>query len=305
MRAPAAAAAWRPGQFFRIQNFEALAPRAGDTQLAMEGIAAFPASVDREKGLVGLVLTGRGGSANLASLLEHGQSVALMGPNGAPVEVPAGATALLAGADYGVAALLPLARVHKERGNKILFFAAFDRGDAVFLEQEVTALADLVVWVTGRGPAIAPKRAQDKSFVGELTAAIAAYGKGALGAAALPLAEVEYLFALGPDELLGALAAARHGELAAYLKQNVSVTAGIAAPMQCMMKEFCDRCFQPVRDPKTGAVRIVFACADQNMPVEFVDFAVLRGRLGQNSVQEKLTRQWIAHCLGTVTPSQP
>jgi hypothetical protein len=34
-----------------------------------------------------------------------------------------------------------------------------------------------------------------------------------------------------------------------------------------------------------------------------VDFASLRERLTQNSVQEKLTKQWIARCLAEVRAS--
>jgi len=30
-----------------------------------------------------------------------------------------------------------------------------------------------------------------------------------------------------------------------------------------------------------------------------VDFAALNARLAQNAVQEKLTAQWIAHCLAS------
>ncbi len=58
VRAPAAARHFRPGQFYRLQNFEALAPRAGPhgarrrraSPLLMEGIALTGAWVDREQG---------------------------------------------------------------------------------------------------------------------------------------------------------------------------------------------------------------------------------------------------------------
>jgi hypothetical protein len=67
--------------------------------------------------------------------------------------------------------------------------------------------------------------------------------------------------------------------------------------MQCMMKEICAQCIQPQRDPTTGQVRYVFSCFDQDQPLDHVDFEALRERLGQNSVQEKLTAQWIDRCL--------
>jgi S-adenosylmethionine/arginine decarboxylase-like enzyme len=64
-----------------------------------------------------------------------------------------------------------------------------------------------------------------------------------------------------------------------------------------MMKEICGQCLQLHRSPETGAETVVFTCACQDQPLDAVDFSVLRSRLNQNSVQEKLTRRWIAHCL--------
>ena len=40
----------------------------------------------------------------------------------------------------------------------------------------------------------------------------------------------------------------------------------------------------------------MFSCFNQDQPLDHVDFAALDARLRQNSVQEKLTAQWIAHC---------
>jgi len=67
--------------------------------------------------------------------------------------------------------------------------------------------------------------------------------------------------------------------------------------MQCMMKEICAQCLQPQVDPATGERRIVFSCFCQDQPLDAVDFAALADRLSQNSVQEKLTAQWIDRCL--------
>ena len=68
----------------------------------------------------------------------------------------------------------------------------------------------------------------------------------------------------------------------------------INSPMQCMMKEICAQCLQPQRDPQTGEVTYVFSCFNQDQPLDCVDFHALSERLRQNSLQEKLTAQWIA-----------
>src|SRR4029079_19138766 len=80
LKAPAAAAHFEPGQFYRLQNYEALAPRVDDTRLAMEGLALTGAWVDRERGLVSTIVLEMGASSDLCTTLTPGQPVVLMGP---------------------------------------------------------------------------------------------------------------------------------------------------------------------------------------------------------------------------------
>ncbi len=89
VRAPMAARAFQPGQFYRLQNFESLAPRADGTTLAMEGLALTGAAVDREQGLLSTIVLEMGGSSDLCALLRPGEPVILMGPTGSPTETPA------------------------------------------------------------------------------------------------------------------------------------------------------------------------------------------------------------------------
>jgi hypothetical protein len=64
-----------------------------------------------------------------------------------------------------------------------------------------------------------------------------------------------------------------------------------------MMKEVCAQCLQPHKNPITGEETVVFSCFNQDQKLDEVDFGALRQRLGQNSVHEKLTVQWIDHAL--------
>ena len=41
----------------------------------------------------------------------------------------------------------------------------------------------------------------------------------------------------------------------------------------------------------------VFSCFNQDQALDEVDFPALAKRLAQNTVHEKLTAQWIGHCL--------
>ena len=108
VRAPAAARAFQPGQFYRLQNYETLAPSADGTPLAMEGLALTGASVDREQGLLSTIVLEMGGSSDLCALLEPGEPVMLMGPTGHPTETPGGETVLLVGGGLGNAVLFSI-----------------------------------------------------------------------------------------------------------------------------------------------------------------------------------------------------
>ena len=63
------------------------------------------------------------------------------------------------------------------------------------------------------------------------------------------------------------------------------------------MKEVCAQCLQTHHDPVTGEESVVFSCFNQDQELDRVDFTGLNERLRQNSVQEKLTAQWIDHAL--------
>src|SRR5262249_28402525 len=65
VRAPFAARRFRPGQFYRLQNFETLAARPDGTRLAMEGLALTGAWVDPDRGLISLITLEMGGSSDL------------------------------------------------------------------------------------------------------------------------------------------------------------------------------------------------------------------------------------------------
>jgi NADPH-dependent glutamate synthase beta subunit-like oxidoreductase len=120
VKAPAASRAFQPGQFYRLQNFETLARHDQGTLLAMEGLALTGAWVDREQGLVSVIVLEMGGSSDLCQILQPGEPVVLMGPTGAPTHTPAGETALLAGGGLGNAVLFSIGQALRANGSKVL-----------------------------------------------------------------------------------------------------------------------------------------------------------------------------------------
>ncbi|MFP6731687.1 MAG: FAD-dependent oxidoreductase [Alphaproteobacteria bacterium] len=294
--APAAARAFHPGQFYRLQNFETLASRAAGTCLAMEGLAMTGAWVDAEQGLLGLIILEMGGSSDICAQLKPGEPVVVMGPTGAPTEIPSGETVLLAGGGLGNAVLFSIGRAMREAGNRLLYFAGYKTIADRYKVADIEAAADVIVWACDEAPGFDPSRPQDLSFTGTIVDAIAAYGDGVLGEVPIPLGEVDRIVTIGSDRMMAALAAARHGVLADHLKPGHRAIGSINSPMQCMMKEICAQCLQAHRDPETGLETVVFSCFNQDQPLDSVDFDGLAARLRQNSVQEKLTAQWIDHC---------
>ena len=109
VRAPAAARRFGPGQFYRLQNFETLATQALGTRLTMEGLALTGAWVDRDQGLVSMIVLEMGGSSNLCGSAQPGEPVVLMGPTGAPTEIESGETVVLVGGGLGNACCSRLA----------------------------------------------------------------------------------------------------------------------------------------------------------------------------------------------------
>ncbi|MFP3025213.1 MAG: WPE palindromic element domain-containing protein [Wolbachia sp.] len=87
IKAPLAAKNFKPGQFFRLQNFETNSRKANNTNLAMEGIAVTGTEVDKKKGFISTIVLETGGSTNLCKCFKKGEQIILMGPTGSPTEI--------------------------------------------------------------------------------------------------------------------------------------------------------------------------------------------------------------------------
>src|SRR5437879_6568009 len=304
LRAPVAARRFHPGQFYRMQNFETLAQRVPGTTLAMEGRSLTGAWVDREKGLISVIALEMGGSADLLAYLRPGEPVVLMGPTGTPTEIPRGENVVLAGGGLGNAVLFSIGRALRAAGSKVTYFAGYKQMSDRDRIEDIEASSDVVVWCCDEPPGFAPRRPQDRSFIGNIVQGMRAYASGALGTQPLPFSATDRIIAIGSDSMMAAVAEARHAALKQYLKPGHVAIGSINSPMQCMMKEICAQCLQPHVDPQTGKTSYVFSCFNQDQPLDQVDFGALAQRLAQNGVQEKLTALWIWRCLNQLPPER-
>lgn len=304
VRAPAAARAFQPGQFYRLQNYEVLAAYDDDavlgrTRLTMENLAMTGAWTDPDAGLVSVIALEMGGSSDLCAMLQPGEPVVLMGPTGTPTEIHANSTVALVGGGLGNAVLFSIGAATRAAGSKVIYFAGYKAMRDRYKVAEIERAADVIVWCCDESPGFTPNpaRPQDRTFVGNIVQAMLAYGSGTLGKQAVPLNDADHMIVIGSDRMMQAVGAARHGVLTPYLKERHTAIGSINSPMQCMMKEVCAQCLQPQINPATGERTIIFSCFNQDQALDRVDFPTLHERLGQNGTQEKLTAQWIDRSL--------
>ncbi len=306
VRAPAAARHFKPGQFYRLQNFERLTPNVdvnGDiASMLMEGVALTGAWVDAEQGLLSLITLEMGVSSRLCAYLKPGEPVVVMGPTGTPTEIPEGSAVLLAGGGLGNAVLFSIAKALKAQGNKVLYFAGYKNGADIFKREDIESGTDQVIWSSDVGPEIESHRPQDHHFRGNIVQAMVAYADGKFGPPVVPLKDVSRIIAIGSDRMMNAVRLARHGVLQPHLDPAHAGIGSINSPMQCMMKEVCAQCLQRHVDPETGREEFVFSCYNQDQDLDRVDFNNLQARLRQNSVQEKISNLWFEHLLNKAEP---
>ena len=296
IKAPAAAKNFEPGQFYRVQNFESLAPVKEGTSLAAEGLALTGAWVDKEQGLVSLIALEMGSSSRLCATWQAGDPLVLMGVTGAPTEIPSNKTVLLLGGGLGNAVLFSIGKALRSAGNKVIYFAGYRNREDLFRVSDIEDASDLIVWAVDDKPgneAITPTRPQDKSFVGNIVQAMVSFATGEMGETALRLQDVEHLVVIGSDRMMSAVKDARHGILKPYLKADHEAIGSINSPMQCMMKGVCAQCLCKHVDPESGDISFTYTCYNQDQALDYVDFDNLRARLRQNSVQEKLSSLWL------------
>src|SRR5213078_1507938 len=161
---PAAARNFEPGQFYRLQNYEARSRKIDGTLLTMEGLALTGAWVDKDKGLLSLITLEMGGSSDLCALLEPGEPVIVMGPT----EIEPGETVVLAGGGLGNAVLFSIGQAFRKAGSKVLYFAGYKKVRDRYKVPEIEAAADVVVWCCDEAPGFTPDRPQDRAVVANI-----------------------------------------------------------------------------------------------------------------------------------------
>ena len=297
VRAPQAARNFRPGQFFRLQTFESLAPVVAGTRLQIPQLTVSGAGVDGD--CIRLQILQFGAAPRLVGRLQPGDPVVLMGPTGQPTDIPDGETVLVVAGRWGAAAMLDIGPALRAAGNRVLYVAAFGRAAEVDHQSELEAAADQIIWATARGEPVTPGRAGDCAVTAtDMIDLIRRYGDGEFGAG-IELASVDRILVMGGTGLLrGFQQALQDPAFAGRLRRDVRVLGTAGSPMQCMLKGVCAQCLQWQQDPETGErTRAVFSCAEQDQPLAWIDLDNLAARQQQNRLPDRLTTLWLERVL--------
>ncbi len=160
VRAPFAAQHFRPGQFYRLQNFERLADEGG-RHPADDGGPRPHRRLGRPRGGPARHHRARDGQllAAVRRACARRAPVVLMGPTGSPTEIPRGETVLLAGGGLGNAVLFSIGRALKAGQLPRRLLRRLPAPRRLLQEDEIEAGTDVVVWSVDAGPPIAPRRA--------------------------------------------------------------------------------------------------------------------------------------------------
>ncbi len=275
IKAPLAASAFQPGQFYRLQNFESDALLVHGTKLAMEALALTPVKVDKLSGLLTFVIVEIGSSTCLAQYLKPGELVSLMGPAGTPTVLPSDQRVLLIGGGQFNLALLHLAQALKAQGNTIFWIAGYSLSTERTFVAEIEAIADHLWWYC----ADALNRGNVLDGLNHLQAS-----------GILPT--IDWLFVMGSTTMQQAVAAQLH-TLQASLKASLRAIANANMPMQCMMQGICGQCLITWENGEA------FCCKTQEWRLQDLPFEALRNRSQQNSLLEKISQQWLQYITET------
>ncbi|CAH9018063.1 FAD-dependent oxidoreductase [Candidatus Nitrosacidococcus sp. I8] len=290
VRAPLAAKNFRPGQFFRLQSYETNSPEVDGTKMQIPLLTVSGTGVREDQ--IRLMVLQWGTGPRLVGKLKPGDPIVLMGPTGAPTEIPADETVLVITGRWGAAVMLDVGPALKAAGNRVIYIASFSSASDLDRQDELEESADQVIWCTNKEPKITPRRSQDISIVqSDIVSLLKHYHESK--SSPFSLGKVNRLLIMGSTSLLLGLQTALKDILKTAFHPDVKAIGMVGSPMQCMLKGVCGQCLQWQIDPETGKrTRAVFSCAEQDQPLAWIDLDNLVARQIQNRLPDQMSAKW-------------
>jgi NADPH-dependent glutamate synthase beta subunit-like oxidoreductase len=269
INAPMNAAKYEPGQFYKLQNYELYAPSLDGTKLVLKPLALAPLDVNKETGDITFIIHNKGVSSKMISFLKPGEKVMLMGPAGAPFDIPSGQKALFISEGYRVYNMMPAAKAFKEK-NEVTFIAINgpDKAEGYPFE---------IINIPAGSPAAFVELLNTRIRLDEYDTIIIDTGSAVMS--------------FIKDFI------SRHSPSFFDMKRVIGV---INSPMQCMMKEVCADCLQKQMDLVTGKETFVYSCVNQNQELRLVDLNNYEERLKFDSAAQRLNENYLDLLLSKV-----
>ncbi len=266
VHSPLCAKNFKPGQFFKLQNY------SDDISKTMEPLALTGSQVNKENGLISLIVLEIGASSRLCRHLKEGEEIVLMGPTGSPTEIISNQNIVLIGGGLGNATLVPIAKELKKNRCNITYFAGYKKSKDRFYPKRIEEFANQVIWACDN-QRLNINRNNDLSIKGNIIDGIL-YAKN-IGI----IDNIGRVICIGSNHMMNAINARK-----TELFGNALMICSINPPMQCMMKGICGQCIQKTKNEKG----YIFSCICQDQNCDIIDFDVLHDRLQQNSLLEKI-----------------
>jgi len=280
IHAPQAAKNFTPGQFYRIQNYETLAPTINNTKLHMEALALMALPVKGNNELLRFVIKENGVSSRLVKRFKPNDPVALMGPSGVKHILPnEPQTVLVVGGFYALLYILSAGPTYKKDGHKIIFISMAEDNHNPIYQDLIAEYCETI-------------HLGSRSFVD----CIAEY-EAKHATTDLSLGAVSRVMVLDGSDILQQVQCYRKSTNNVF-NSEAKWSASVYGPMQCMLKGVCAQCLQWQIDPITGErTKAVYACSWHQMPIDIIDTNHISQREDQNSMQETLTKLWLEFIL--------
>ena len=297
IKAPLAAKHFKPGEFYRLQNFEIDAPRIDHTLLQMEPLALTTAEHDPAQGLLHFIVKEETATAKLCATLKLETPVTLMGPTGVRAKIPTEQeTILIIGNQSSFAFLRCYGNALRKAQNRVLYIAQLASKEEAYCQDKLENVTDVIVWLTKEGELIQIREKDYALQSEEVVETLIQYAQKKLKghSPSILLSDVDRIYLIGETELLRRFQAARKTTLKEYFVKDPKIFASVYGNMQCMLKGVCAQCLQWQIDPETGErTKAVFACSWQDQPLEIIDIDHMDERKMQNSLHEKMGNLWV------------
>ena len=109
------------------------------TRLQMEGLALTGAWVDKDAGLLSLIVLEMGGSSRLCASLQPGRAGGGDGADRHAHRDPGAESVVLCGGGLGNAVLFSIAKALRAVGSRVLYFAAYRKKEDIYKVEEIEA----------------------------------------------------------------------------------------------------------------------------------------------------------------------